>query len=306
MSCGPRVARNMDLSVIIVSWNVKEKLYKCLSRLFLSQTTFAFEVFVVDNGSHDGSAEMAARDFPEVKLIANAGNLGFARANNQAFRQAAGNFILLLNPDTFVFPSTLDSWLHWLELNRRVGLSGCRLIDRDGRDIKGQVRKFPNLFNQLAVILKTPYLFPKILDKYLCVNFDYNLPSAAETVRGSAMMIRRSTLEEVLSRERLEAGELLDERFFVWFEDVDLCRTFKAAGEKVWYTPAARCYDLVGASFSQLPRASAQKYFRASMLKYFRKWKPFWQYCVLWLAWIFGIALTFIFTALGFEKKDNT
>jgi GT2 family glycosyltransferase len=296
----------MDLSIIIVSWNVREKLKKCLEHLFLSQTNFKFEIFVVDNGSRDGSAEMVSADFPEVKLLANDGNLGFARAVNQAFRISTGDHILLLNPDNFVFPATIDGWLHWLNFNRRVALSGCRLLDNKSEDIQGQIRKFPNFFNQLAIVLKWPYLFPHILDKYLCKNFDYSRAAKVETVRGSAMMIRRSVLEEVLPSDRFKNGELLDERYFIWFEDVDLCRTFKKAGEEIWYTPAAHCLDLVGQSFTQLPRMKAQKYFRASMLAYFKKWKSFWQFAILWLAWPIGITLTFVFTALGFEKKNNS
>lgn len=298
--------KDMDLSIIIVSWNVREKLNKCLSYLFLSQTNFSFEVFVVDNGSHDGSAEMVAKEFPEVKLISNNDNLGFARANNQAFRESTGEFILLLNPDNFVFQATIDDWLHWLKINSSVSLSGCRLLDKDGYDIRGQVRRFPNLFNQLAIILKLPYLFPRILDRYLCLKFNYDAPDQVDTVRGSAMMIRRESLERVLPYAQFKQGQMLDERYFVWFEDVDICQTFKKAGEEIWYTSAARCYDLVGQSFSQLPRLKAQKMFRASMLSYFKKWKPLWQYAILWLAWPVGIAMTYVFTVLKFEKKDNS
>lgn len=296
----------MDLSIIIVSWNVKDKLEKCLSHLFLSQTNFSFEIFVVDNGSSDDSAEMVAKDFPEARLIRNDGNCGFAKASNQAFRESSGEFILLLNPDNFVFPATLDDWLHWLKIKRSVSLSGCRLLDKNNNDIKGQVRRFPNLFNQLAVVLKLPYLFPGILNRYLRVKFNYNAPAQVETVRGSAMMIRREALENVLPYAQFKQGQLLDERYFVWFEDVDICRAFKEAGEEVWYTSAARCYDLVGQSFRQLPRLKAQKMFRASMLAYFRKWKPFWQCAILWLAWPAGMVITYVFTLLGFEKKDNS
>ena len=296
----------MDLSVIIVSWNFKDKLKKCLSHLFLSQRYFKFEIFVVDNGSFDGSAEMVAKDFPEVKLIKNDGNLGFAKANNQAFRQSAGEFILLLNPDNFVFSSTLDDWLRWLKINRSVSLSGCRLLDKNSNNIKGQVRKFPNLFNQLAIILKLSYLFPGILNRYLCVKFDYDVPAQVDTVRGSSMMIRRLALENALPYVQLKQGQLLDERYFIWFEDVDICLAFKKAGEEIWYTSAARCYDLVGQSFTQWPRLKAQKIFRASMLAYFKKWKPLWQCAILWLVWPIGIAMTFIFGRLGLEKKNNT
>jgi hypothetical protein len=296
----------MDLSIIVVSWNVKEKLNKCLAHLGLSQTNFSFEILVVDNGSHDGSAEMVREEFPEVKLIANDGNPGFARAVNQAYRQAAGDFIFLLNPDNFVFPLTVDSFLQWLKLNDQAALAGCRLLDRQNWAIPGQVRKFPNFFNQLAVVLKWPYLIPNILNHYLCIGFDYDQAAKVDSVRGSAMIVRRSALDKVLPPERLQNGELLDERFFIWFEDVDLCRTFQAAGLEVWYTPAASCYDLVGQSFTQLTRLRAQKLFRDSMLKYFRKWQPTWQYVILYLAWPIGMMITYVFSALRFKKKDNT
>ena len=296
----------MDLSIIVVSWNVKEKLNKCLAHLGLSQTNFSFEVLVVDNGSQDGSAEMVREEFPEVKLIANDGNPGFARAVNQAYRQATGDFIFLLNPDNFVFPLTIDSFLQWLKLNDQAALAGCRLLDRQSWVIPGQVRKYPKFFNQLAIVLKWPYIFPHILNHYLCIGFDYDKAARVDSVRGSAMIIRRAALDKALPPERWQNSELLDERFFIWFEDVDLCRTFQAAGLEVWYTPAASCYDLVGQSFTQLPRLRAQKLFRASMLAYFKKWQPAWQYWILYLVWPVGMAITYIFTTLKFEKKDNT
>jgi len=261
---------------------------------------------VVDNASHDGTAEMVREEFPQVKLIANDGNLGFARAVNQAYRQSSGEFILLLNPDNFVFPSTIDSLVHWLKLNPKAAIAGCRLVDGSGNDIKGQVRRFPDLIDQLAIVLKWPYLFHNILNRYLCIGFDYSKPAIVDSVRGSALAIRRSVLEPTLPYERWKNGELLDERYFIWFEDVDICRTFKEAELEVWYTPAARCLDLVGQSFSQLPRLKAQKMFRDSQLKYFEKWKPFWQYLILWLAWPVGIALAYCFGKLGFERKNNS
>jgi GT2 family glycosyltransferase len=296
----------MDISIIIVSWNVKEKLRKCLTNLFLSRTNFSFEVLVVDNNSGDGSAEMVRGEFGKVKLIANAENLGFAKAVNQAFRQATGEFIFLLNPDNFVFSDTVDNLLSWLQKNNQAAIAGCRLVDAGGDDIAGQVRKFPELFDQLAIVLKWPYLLPKILNKYLCLGFDYNKSAPVDSVRGSAMVIRRSALEKFLSAERLKNGELLDERFFIWFEDVDICRACRDKNLEVWYVSEAKCYDQVGQSFTQLPRLRAQKLFRASMLAYFKKWKPLWQYWILYLAWPIGMTIAYIFTTLRFKKKDNT
>jgi hypothetical protein len=296
----------MNLSIIIVSWNVREKLNKCLANIFSSRTDFNFEIFVVDNNSGDGSAAMVRQEFPQVKLIVNAENLGFARAVNQAYRQTAGDFILLLNPDNFVFAETIENLLNWLKQNNQAALAGCRLVDGEGKDISGQVRKFPELFDQLAIVLKWPYLLPKILNKYLCAGFDYSKSAPVDSVRGSALAVRRAALEKFLSAERLKNGELLDERFFIWFEDVDLCRACREKNLEVWFVSEAKCYDQVGQSFAQLPRLRAQKMFRESMLKYFKKWQPVWQYAILYLAWPVGMAMAFIFTALKFKKKDNT
>lgn len=295
----------MDLSIIIVSWNVREKLKNCLNHLFQSQTKYEFETFVIDNASRDESAEMVAKYFSEVKVSRNDGNVGFARAVNEAFRKASGDYILLLNPDTFVKPYAIDSVLQWLKINRQAAAAGCRLIDEKENIVK-HVRRFPRLFDQLAIICKWPYLFPKILDKYLQVNFDYDQAKKVDTVRGGFLMIRRDSLRDILSDEDLENGRLLDERYFVWFEDVDFCRAAKKAEKEIWYTPAGTCVDLVGQSFKQLPRLTAQKYFRDSMLSYFKKWHPRWQYRILAMAWPWGLFLTWLFTKLGFESRNNT
>jgi N-acetylglucosaminyl-diphospho-decaprenol L-rhamnosyltransferase len=295
----------MDLSVIIVSWNVRDKLKENLPRLFLSETSASFEVFVVDNNSSDGTAEMVAREFPRVKLLANSENFGFAKANNQAVSQATGKYILFLNPDMRVFPDTLEKAARRLKANPQAALAGGKLLDKEGKILK-HIRKFPVLFDQLAIILKLPHIFPGILKKYLADSFDYSQDQEAKTVRGSLMFFDRARLEKFLPAERAARGEIFDERFFVWFEDVDLCRTIKEAGGQVWYFPEVLATDEVGASFSQLPRINAQKYFRDSMIKYFKKWQPSWQVWILWLAWPAGFLLTYIFTALKFEKRDNT
>lgn len=317
----------MDLSIIIVSWNVREKLKENLLVLFKSEGDVSFEIFVVDNNSHDGTAEMVknefslngvhpvksgqlagAKQFNGVKLIANAENLGFAKANNQAIKQARGEFILLLNPDTRVLPDTLSNMVKWMRKNKQASVAGCHLVDEPGNTIK-HVRKFPTIWDQLAVVLKLPHLFPNILNKYLRVDFDYSKPAKVDTVRGGFFMIRNTS-----------PARLLDERYFLWFEEVDFCRQVKKNGARlrpakcgttarqgeVWYTPAAECVDYVGQSFKQLPRAKAQKYFRDSMLKYFEKWHPAWQYWALKSAWPIGMFITWLGEKARFKSKANT
>jgi len=284
-----------DLSIIIVSWNVKEKLRDNLRALFESQFV-NFEVFVVDNNSSDGTVEMVRKDYPRVKLIPNQENLGFARANNQAIKLADGRYFLLLNPDMRVFDDTLSNAVAWMNHHERVWLAGCRLVDESARLIK-HVRRFPKLFDQLAIILKIPHLFPMVLNEYLHENFDYTKAAPVDSIRGGFFLIRRQAVKTV---------GLLDERYFLWFEEVDYCRRVKNAGGEVWYTPNAEAIDLIGQSFKQVNLAVKQKYFRDSMLKYFKKWQPGWQYWILKLAWPFGLLIAWLGDKLKIKNRAKT
>ena len=284
----------MDLSIIIVSWNVREKLKENLAALFSGRGDFSFEVFVVDNNSHDASAEMVKKDFSRVKLIANKDNLGFAKANNQAIRQAAGDFILLLNPDARVKANTIKNMLEWMRANKQASVAGCHLIDEHNNTIK-HVRRFPGVWDQLAIVLKLPHLFPWILKKYLRLDFDYSRAAKVDSIRGGFFMIRRAA-----------GTPLLDERYFLWFEEVDFCRAIKKAGGEVWYTPAAECVDYVGQSFKQVRRLTTQKYFRDSQLAYFKKWHPVWQYRILKLFWPVGLLIARFLGKIKLKQKTRT
>lgn len=286
----------MDISIIIVSWNVRDRLKENLSALFKSEGDVSFEVFVVDNNSKDGSAEMVRLEFPQVRLTANKENLGFAKANNQAIKQARGEFILLLNPDMRVLPDTLSNMVKWMRENKQASVASCHLIDESGNTIK-HARKFPTVWDQLAIILKLPHLFPNILNGYLRDDFDYDKAAKVDSVRGGFFMI---------NARALRATPLLDERYFVWFEEVDFCRQVYGDGGEIWYTPAARCVDYVGQSFKQLPRGKAQKYFRDSMLKYFKKWQPSWQCWLLRSAWPIGLFITWLGEKTHFKSKANS
>jgi len=270
----------MDLSVIIVSWKVRDKLKANLSALFKSQGDFKIEVLVVDNKSEDGSSEMIKSDFPEVILIANDDNRGFAAANDQALERAKGKFILLLNPDMLVKADTLENILTWARNNPQATVTGCKLIDEKGEVVR-QVRRFPEFFDQLAVVLKLPHIFPKIINRYLCSKFDYQIASKVDSIRGAFFLINREGFSKISGRPYPR----LDERYFIWFEEVDFCREVYRLGGEVWYTPAAECVDYVGQSFAQVKRGQAQKYFSDSMLKYFDKWGKKWEYYVLKITW---------------------
>ncbi|HOZ53076.1 MAG TPA: glycosyltransferase family 2 protein [bacterium] len=284
----------MDLSIIIVSYNVKEKLKKNLETLFASQGDFSFEVFVVDNASIDGSTEMVKEFFPQVKLIENDQNLGFAKANNLGINKSNGDFILLLNPDMQVFSETLIDSLIFAKKNKQAVVSSCLLVDSENKTIK-HVRRFPKLIDQLAIVLKLPHVLPRVVSSYLNSDFDYNSAQKVDSVRGSFFLINKKSFQQI-SGLRLP---LLDERYFVWFEEVDFCRQVYKMGGEVWYNPQAFCLDYVGQSFSLLKKGRAQKYFCDSMLKYFKKWHPSWQYYVLKFFWPLGKALAIFFFPLS-------
>jgi len=270
----------MDLSIIIVSWNVKDSLRANLGALLKSQGDFNFEVFVVDNNSSDGSVAMVQDNFPSVQLIINHENLGFAKANNQALRLARGRFFLLLNPDMLVQPDTLEKMMAWAKDNPQAVVSSPQLLKPTGENIR-HVRRLPKFFDQLMVVLKIPHLFPGVLNNYLHIDFNYQVAARVDSVRGSFFLINRASYQKISGGEEPR----LDEGYFLWFEEVDFCRQVAKLGGEVWYTPAAVCIDRVGQSFKQVKTKKTQAYFSDSMLRYFKKWEAGWQYRVLGLVW---------------------
>lgn len=277
----------MDLSIIIVSWNVKEKLQANLQALVKSEGGLKLEIFVVDNFSSDGSLEMLNKNFPQVKIIANQNNLGFSRANNQAIKLSTGRYILLLNPDMQVKPDTLKNMLFWADTNPNATVMGCHLVNEKGQTVQ-QVRKFPQLFDQLCIVFKLPHFIPSILKNYLLPSFNYTEAQAVDSIRGSFFLINVGSFKKISQ----QAKPLLDEDYFIWFEEVDFCYQVKKMGGEVWYTPNASCIDYVGQSFKQVEFIKTQKYFRDSMLKYFKKWKKPYEYRILFFSWkIIGLFL---------------
>lgn len=192
---------------------------------------FPFEYFVVDNGSHDGSVEMLRERFPWVKIIENDRNLGFGPSNNRAMRQAKGKYVALINPDLTLFPGECEKWLAWMETHPEVAMTGPRLKNPDGED-QDSVCRFHELLTpayRRTPLGRTPW-GRRALDRYLAKDLDRTREQEVDWVLGAAVLMRRAALERV---------NYFDERFFLYFEDEDLCRRFWEAGEKVMYVPDA-------------------------------------------------------------------
>lgn len=280
----PGSTETADLAVSIVSWNVKDLLVKNLQTLFKSAGEGVVRVIVVDNASKDGTQDVDANQFPNAHFIKNTQNVGFSRANNQAIAIANARHMLLLNPDMRVEPTTLSQIINELDANNQIGVLGGHLLNADGSTLES-VRRFPTLADQLAILLKLPHIFPKIVNKYLAKGFDYTKPQSVDSIRGSLFAISETALKR-------QGG--LDERYFIWFEEVDYCKSMHKLGLEVRYEPSIQAQDFVGQSFAQRKRYWKQVQFSRSMAQYFQKWHPIWQSTLIWILRPFPIAIAWI------------
>jgi len=222
----------MDISVVIVAWNAKGYLELCLESLAAAPPRRSMEVLVVDNASTDGTAEMIETRFPRVKLIQSAENLGFARGNNVAIRQCRGRYVALVNPDVKVLPGCLDVLADFLDQNPKVGNVGPRVLNPD-MTMQSTCRRFPTLWNNFceATGLAAKFKKSRLFAGEHMFYFAHDRTLAVDVLVGCFSMIRR---------EAFDAVGLLDERLFMYGDDVDWCRRAWKAGWKVVFFPGAR------------------------------------------------------------------
>lgn len=244
----------LDLTVVVVSWNTRDLLDRSLETLKedLGRTSnsdnLVTEVFVVDNDSKDGSAAMVAEKHGWATLIANDDNLGFAKANNQVLRQAKGRYILLLNPDTEVEPGALKTLIEFLEAHPKAGIVAPQLLNSDG-SIQRSCRQFPTFTGMLFELIGLSKLFPKgskmgtTFRAYKMLDWEHDDEREVDQPEGACLLLRREVLEEV---------GLLDEGYFMLFEEVDWCYRIKKAGWQIWFTPKARVMHHYGQSIKQV------------------------------------------------------
>lgn len=252
----------MKLSVIIVSWNVRDDVLACLESLYKNPPSRASEIIVVDNASTDGTVDAVKRDFPEVVTVTNSENRGFAAANNQAIRIAKGRYLLLLNPDTIVHSQSLDNLVKVLDESPTSGACGPRITDTDGKTCPsiGYVPTFRSVLYR-KTIFKSLGVFQAHYHKLTIDNFDYDIEADVEQLSGAVIMVRRSLMNEI---------GLMDESFFLYYEDVDLFLRIRKAGWKITYVPESVITHIGGKSSAQV---SAKKRIMvySSLLTYFRK-----------------------------------
>ena len=217
----------MDLSIIIVTWNTRDLLMRCLASVYACPPDGAFEVLVVDNASADGTAAMVRERFSQVHLIESAENLGFARANNQAIRESSGRFLLLLNPDTEVQPGALETLVRFMEGDPQAGAAGARLLSPNGTP-QLACHPAPTLGRELWRLLHLDTVWPYA--HYPVASWDLDTPHQVDVVPGTCLILRREALDQV---------GLLDEGYFIYSEDVDLCYRLRRGGWGVYWVPQA-------------------------------------------------------------------
>ena len=229
-----------QVTVVVVSFNTREVLRTCLERLVSETAGLRSQVIVVDNASRDGSADMVAQAFPQFELVRSTANLGFAAANNVGFRRALGRYVVLLNPDAFLGEGSLARVMARMDATPGAGLAGGRLLDRNGK-LEPSGRLFPSLFNELLVRSGLAARFPRsrMFGRFDRTWADPGQDARVDWVPGAFAIIRRAALDAI--------GHF-DERFFLYYEEVDLCRRIAAAGYQIWYWPEVWATHLGGES----------------------------------------------------------
>ena len=230
----------MDLSIVIVNWNTRDLLRDCLASVFAGLEALSAEVFVVDNGSTDGSLGMLAAEFPQVAVIANPDNRGFAAANNQALVRAVGRHVMLLNTDTLVHDTVLPDAVAFLDAHPHVGVMGPRILNRDG-SVQASATCYPSLGRLVGQTLGLNRI--PALDGYRMSGWDRRGLRRVEVISGCAMLVRRAAMEGV---------GLLDAGFFFYGEETDWCRRFAAAGWEVVFAPVGEITHFGGGSVRKL------------------------------------------------------
>jgi GT2 family glycosyltransferase len=282
----------MDVSIITVTWNSAEFIAEQIKSVQKACTTIKYEHIIIDNASSDKTVEIIEKNFPHIQLIKNSVNCGFAKANNQGARKAQGKFFLFLNPDMKLEEKSLDVVPDFFSDHPQVGIAGCKLvnIEKRMRSIH-KPTKFPHLLSLMIIALKISVLFPKVWDYFTYPDRELLSERSVDVVRGSFMLMRREIFDTL--------GFAFDERYYIWFEDVDICREVRKLGYQVLYTPLISCTDYAGQSFKKQNLLQRQKQFFTSAIIYLQKWEPRYKSVILSVVKWLGIGMVWMYTKIG-------
>ena len=256
----------MDVSIIFVNWNSADFLRECLASIYDNTSGVPFEVIVVDNASFDGAEEMLRKEFPRSRYIQSDANLGFARANNLGAKNASGEFLLFLNPDTLVLDNAITKMAACLRRVPHAGALGCRILNRDHTIQTSAVQSFPTVLNQMldADLLRNQ--FPhSTLWGMAALYQESDATSSVDMVSGACLMIKAEVFRQI-------GG--FSEEYFMYGEDIDLCRKVHEAGRQIFHVPTAKVIHFGGQSTKRKRQNSfSTLLFQESMTIYFRKFR---------------------------------
>jgi N-acetylglucosaminyl-diphospho-decaprenol L-rhamnosyltransferase len=274
----------MDLSIIIVNWNSTDLLHKCISSIKAETGGVYYEIVVIDSGSFDGCDKMLQRCYPEVHFIQSDSNIGFAKANNEAFKISCGRNLLFLNPDTIVTDSAINKLTHHLRSLTFSGAVGARLLNRDGSVQTSCIRAFPTILNQFIESDVLRRWFPCSNLWGMAPLFEKSEdPKEVDAVSGACMMIKRSVFESI---------GMFSTDYFMYSEDIDICLKIQAAGLKTYYVPMAVVYHFGDESSSKSKvNAFSSVMMIESRWRFFKKTHSLWHSRLYRLGMLFASAL---------------
>lgn len=259
---------DFDVTIAIINWNTRELLSECLRSLIDARSLVACEIRVVDNHSTDGSQEMVRRDFPDVELVENAGNLGFSAAANQALRQSGAKYVFVLNSDTVVDHEAIDVLIEYADHHDDVAVVGPGLLNSDGStQISG--RKFP-IFRDAVMhaFLGVIWTHNRWSARYKMMDWDRKSERFVDWVSGAAMFIRRQAAKEI---------NFFDEHFFMYVEDMDFCYRLRQKGWQVAFVPDAKVVHHIGKSSEQSSSKMIIEFQKSMYLFYSKKYQNSWR-----------------------------
>jgi len=247
----------LDISIIVVSFNTKNLLLDCLASIFKTIKGISFEVWVVDNSSTDGTVEAIRERYPTIKIIKNTENLGFAAANNQAFRQMNGDYALLLNTDTVFTNGAVKELFDFMEANPEVGMACGQLLNLDGSK-QNSIANFPTIFalffNESVLRILLPKKFPSKRREYLS-------PLKVDSCIGACLIVRKKAMEDI---------GFFDERYFFFFEETDWAYRMKRGGWAIYLVPTAKIFHAQGKTVGS--NLHSRIMFYRSRYLFFKKW----------------------------------
>jgi len=291
----------MKVSIVIVNYNVRDLVLKCLSTIIQFTEGVEYEIIVVDNASDDGSAAAIEHDFVAkyefVSLIKNDTNLGFSKANNQGLANARGQYVLFMNPDMEFMENSLKLLVDYAEGEERLGALGCQLRYPDNIR-QPNVKRFPTLVSQIFVLLKVHHFLSFIppVKQYLGKDFDYRAGAEVDQIMGAFVF---------MSREVMKGIGGWNEDYYLSWEDVELCRTLKEKGWRVLYSPVTEVIHYESKSFETKPSFWKQVRFNRGMLTYFKNHHPRWQWWVLLALQPISLGLALLVQIVGIRQRPQ-